>query len=159
MFYSIRFDKVIDGVPHPRNTWGDWHLIPSSRPDVNLPSMRTNYVDIPGRNGQLDLSDYLTGGPTYEDRTGSWEFIVVSEYEGKIIDSRPWIERKNEIVDFLNGSEIFVNLENIDHYHYRGRVFVDSGGWKTGQSFSTITLSYKLRPFKYDNDTGEEAGL
>lgn len=179
MFYSLTFAKdppsqsigtaiqydpatgetVVDGVSFSANTWSDWHLIPSSRPDIVLPSKKTNYVDIPGRDGSLDLTNYLTGKPSISDRSGTWEFIVVREYEGVIVDSRSWIERKNEITEFLDGSVINVFYEEMPGYYYRGRVYVDSNGWRTGANYSTITITYRLKPYKINSSTGEEAGL
>ena len=73
MYHSITFGD--------RNTWDDWHLIPSTRPLFNPPDAKTHYVDIPGANGQLDLIESLTGYPLYENRTGSIEFYVANGYE------------------------------------------------------------------------------
>lgn len=159
MFHSIYFDKMVNGTRIARNTWTDWHLIPSSRPDIQLPSRKMNFVDIPGKDGSLDMSNYLTGRPMFDDRSGTWEFIVVQEYDGKDVDTRSWIVRKNELTDFFDGSFIAVRLEDQPGYFYRGRVYIDANGWKTGPSFSTVTISYRLDPYKKDVNTGEESGL
>ena len=68
MYHSITFGD--------KNTWDDWHLIPSTRPLVNPPSRKKNTVDIPGADGSLDLSNVVSGHPVYENRSGSFEFIV-----------------------------------------------------------------------------------
>ena len=60
-----------------RNTWTNWKLIPTQKPVVPMPEFDNNYVEIPGSNGSLDLSEYLTGGPVYRDRSGSFEFYLV----------------------------------------------------------------------------------
>ena len=44
MYHSITFDNE-------KNTWDDWHLIPSSRPLVAPPSIKSNYVDVAGVDG------------------------------------------------------------------------------------------------------------
>lgn len=160
MFYSLTFyKKSISGSVYIRNTWDNWHLIPSSRTDISYPARTFNYVDIPGRDGALDITDYLSGKPNLSDRTGTWEFIVVSEYEGETVDSRPWISRKKEVSDFLDGSIIRVVMEDLPGYYYEGRIYTEPNFWKTGQSFSTITISYRLKPYKYNIETGKEAGL
>ena len=74
MYHSITFDNE-------KNTWDDWHLIPSSRPLVVPPSIKSNYVDVAGIDGGIDLSDYPTSQPTYNYREVSWEFIVMNGYE------------------------------------------------------------------------------
>lgn len=153
-FHSIIFTK--NGVS--KNTWNDFHLIPSSRPDIVIPSRAFKYVDIPGRSGSLDLSEYLTGStPTYSDRSGAFEFVVIREYDGQIIDNRSWIERKQELMTFFDGSIMNLKLEDNPSYYYIGRVSIE--GWQTGESFSTININYRLKPFKYNSTDGQEAGI
>ena len=54
-----------------KNTWDDWHLIPTSRPVVNPPSVKTNMIEIPGGDGVLDLTTALAGRVLYKNRTGA----------------------------------------------------------------------------------------
>ena len=153
-FHSIIFTKNST----TKNTWNDFHLIPSSRPVVSIPSRSFKYVDIPGRNGSLDLSNYITGGSVpYTDRSGGFEFVVIRDYDGIVIDNRSWVERKNELVSFFDGSVMHMTLEDEPDYYYIGRISVES--WQTGEAFSTIAINYRLQPFKYDSNTGEEAGI
>ena len=63
-----------------KNTWDDWKLVPSNRPVIDPPTQKTNYIDIPGADGSLDISTALTGYPVYNDRVGSIEFIVMNDY-------------------------------------------------------------------------------
>ena len=72
MYHSITFGD--------KNTWDDWHLVPASRPLFNPPTVKTKIIDIPGANGNLDLSDSLTKYPVYNNREGQIEFIVMNDY-------------------------------------------------------------------------------
>ena len=67
--YSVWFDGI--------KSWEDLYLVPVSRPVVSPPAIKTNYVDIPGSSGSLDLTEVLTGKPLYSDRNGSFDFIVL----------------------------------------------------------------------------------
>lgn len=58
------------------NTWTDWGLILTAKTDVTPPEVKTNYVDIAGMSGSLDLSDVLSGEPTFEMRTFSASFCA-----------------------------------------------------------------------------------
>ena len=49
-----------------KNTWDDWHLIPTTRPLFAPPGVKKNIVSIPGGDGSLDLTEALTGRPTYK---------------------------------------------------------------------------------------------
>lgn len=63
------------------NTWDSWFLVPTSRPLVNPPSVKTHFVTVPGASGVLDLSEYVSGEPVYGNRTGSWEFYVMNFWQ------------------------------------------------------------------------------
>ncbi len=141
MYHSITFkiaeSYVTDG--EERNTWDDWHLVPTSRPVVNPPSVKTKYVDIPGGNGSLDLTTVLTKQPLYGQRTGSWEFLVMNDYE-------PWDVIYRKIMDYIHGMRVQVFPEDEPGYYYEGRISVNN--WKSDVHNSYITLDYTLDPYK-----------
>lgn len=121
------------------NTWDDWHLIPSTRPVVNPPSVKTYSIDIPGSNGKIDMSEFLTKYPLYNNRTGSWDFIVDNGHE-------EWYEIYSKISGYLHGKERVVILEDDQMWYYQGRLSVNS--WKSEQHNSKITIDYDLYPYK-----------
>lgn len=145
MYHSLIF---IDGET-VKNTWDDWHLIPSSRPNVEQPSPSYKYVDIPGRNGSLDLSDYLTGSVAYSDRSGSFTFYVANEDPETLVPfNRNWASFKQTLAQFFNGRKILkMKLEDDPNYYYKGRFFMKA--WSTGDNFSQISIEYRVDPFKY----------
>lgn len=169
MIYSILFDK--SGEETRKSTWNDFHLIPSSKPDVALPQRAYKYVDVPGRSGALDFTNYLTSEPVYSDRTGQWEFILVYEYNRIKIDRHSFITRRNELLDYFDGSEMQVRLSVDDSgdwtrtdwdlviptYYYKGRVYVS--GFTPGEQNTSVTLSYRLGPYKYRNSNNKESGI
>ena len=61
-----------------KNTFNDWHLLSPTPPVVAPPAPKTRYVDILGRSGSLDYTEALTKFPTFSDREGSWEFIILN---------------------------------------------------------------------------------
>ena len=126
-----------------KNTYDDWHLIPSSRPVILPPPIKTNYIDIPGRDGKLDYSEALLGRPTYENRTGSLEFIVENGY-------RDWAGLYTEIMQNLHGKRKNICLEDDPGYYYTGRLAVSDWESASDGTWSTITIDYELEPFKYD---------
>lgn len=122
-----------------KNTWDDWHLIPSSRPLVAPPNVRTSLVDVPGTDGSLDITDVLIGRPTYTDRTGSWDFYVDNGY-GK------WSDRYSEIMAYLHGKRLTAVLEDDPMFYYEGRFFVNE--WRSDPYYSRITINYEVGPYK-----------
>ena len=121
------------------NTWEDWHLVPSSRPAIAQPGIITKFVEIPGADGMLDLTTYLTGGITYNQRQGSLNFVVANNIEN-------WETIREKMVRVLHGKRIKMKLEDDPSYYYEGRFTV--GNWESGASNSAISISYQLDPHK-----------
>lgn len=124
-----------------KNTWDDWHLIPASRPLFNPPPVKTNYVEIPGGDGVLDLSAALTGRPTYNNRTGSWSFYVQNGF-------KDWTALYSEIMVYLHGKEMRAILEDDPAYYYEGRFSVNA--WRSDPQNSMIVIDYNVGPYKKD---------
>lgn len=139
MYHSIIFGD--------KNTWADWYLIPSSRPVFNPPNPKTKYIDIPGSDWHIDMSEVLTGDIAYEARTGSLEFIVdngqLSNYKADF-----WIDLYSEIMNYMHGRILQATLEDEPAYYYEGRFSVNS--WKSDAHNSKITIDYTVSPYKYE---------
>ena len=132
MYHSITFGN--------KNTWDDWKIIPTSRPLFNPPSLKEKIVDIPGANGSIDMSTFLSGGvPSFGNRVGSFQFIVANE-------EKSWDTLYSEIMTFLHGKRMNVWLEDDPLYYYTGRFFVDS--WTSEKSFPVIVINYNVSPHR-----------
>ena len=131
MYHSLTIDDI--------NTWDDWHLIPTSRPTVNMPEVETKLVTIPGVHGFVDISNTLTGTPTYQTRSGTWEFYVHNEYEF-------WADIYSKIAEYLHGLSHRIILEDDPDYYYTGRLSI--GDYKSDANWSTVPINYSLEPFK-----------
>ena len=134
-----------------KNSWRDFHLVPTSRPVIPLPTFKERYVDIPWRIGAVDLGSLLTGGPTYGNRIGSIEFLVD-------LDPWPsWVVAYSTILDYLHGQTMRMTLDDDPEFYYEGRFTVNQ--WQSGASFSTIVIDYNLQPFKIDVQASDEEWL
>lgn len=133
MYHSIMF-----GI---KDSWVDWHLIPSSRPVFNPPTPKTKFIDIPGGDGQLDLTTSLTGDTVYQNRTGSLEFIVDNGHQ-------EWFTLYSDIMDYLHGKLQRATLEDEPTFYYEGRFSVNK--WKSDPHNSKIVIDYNVSPYKYE---------
>ncbi len=138
MYHSI----IISG----KNTYDEWGLIPTSRPLVNPPEVKTTYVDIPSSHGILDYTELLLWEPPFRRREGSWEFAV------KPGDS--WASVYSSLLNYVHGKEHYVILEDDPDYKYQGRLTLNS--WKSDPEYSVITIDYSLDPFKYSVRSSED---
>lgn len=131
MYHSVTFGD--------KNTYDDWHIVPSTRPLFAPPPVKTNYIDLPGSNGKLDLTDVLNGRPVYENRTGSMEFIVLNGFG-------EWQNRYSEICNYLHGKKMKAVLEDDPAWYYEGRFTVNE--WRSEKDWSRIVIDYDVGPFK-----------
>lgn len=149
LMHSLYFE--IEGTTYKYNTWDSWHLIPSSRPVVAQPTPNYTYVDIPGSNKPLDLSEYLTGELTYQDRKGSFSFYVDN-------DGSNWAKKRQELANVFNGRKMKMTLFDDSNYFYRGRFFLKEWRSDASSNYSTVTIDYQISPIRYLTN-GREAGL
>lgn len=146
-FHSVVFGSYMD--EGKKNTWDEWQLIPSSRPNFNPPSVKTQFEELDGMNGQLDFTESVTGYPLYSNRTGEMEFYLSQDK-----DEKRWITIESQIMEFLHGQRLSAYLRDEPEYYYTGRWWVKQ--FTSEENFSTITLEYSVNPYKQDLiSTGE----
>lgn len=126
------------------NTWNDWHMVPTSRPDIKPPKTRTQYVTVPGRDGPLDYTEAIDG-VHFDIYTGTWEFVVLHNFNEKI--GKTWADVYSEILTALHGQELQVVLSEHTECCYTGRIFVES--WNSEDHYSLVTLKYELDPMQH----------
>ena len=131
-----------------KNTWSDWYLIPDSRTDLVPPNPVTSFVTIPGRHGTIDMSEILTGGPVYGDRSGSWDFIFDHE---DCPDS--WTTVRDDMLRYLHNQRRVVVLDDDPTFYLSGRLQID---WKSEAKYSKVTIRYTLEPYKHKWNIGED---
>ena len=134
----------------PKNTWWDWHLVPTERPSIAPPELKTKNVDIPGMNGDLDFTESLTGYPVYENRKGSIEFLVITGYEH-------WHEIYQSMCSYLHGRKLYFAMEDDPAYYYCGYITVDQ--YQSNKDNSKITINYDLEPCKYEYAIGQNSNI
>ena len=146
MYHSITFQDLSG---NSRNTWTDWHLIPSSRPVVAQAGVSSTLTEIPGRkDGPVDNSKLLTGRLQYSNRSGSFEFLVDNDHEY-------WETIRSKIVDFLHGKRMRVILEDDPDYYYEGRVSLNE--WRSESWNSRVAIGYTLGAYKRHRTTGQKS--
>ncbi len=146
MYHSITFGTVSNGQITGKNTWTDWHLIPSSRPVVSQAAPQTSMMEVPGRkNGPVNSSYFLINNVVYSPRSGSFEFLVDNDHEY-------WESIRTKIADYLHGKAMQMVLEDDPDYYYDGRFSL--GEWHSESWNSRVIINYALKPHKYSLASG-----
>lgn len=122
------------------NTWDTWKLFPTTRPFVAPPKPVTKLETVKGYNGYLDYTKVLSNYMTFKDREGSWEFRVIETSKNS------WKDIFNDVVSKLDGKYFdSIILQDDPTHRYKGRLGVE---WKNNQKETTITIKYRLYPYK-----------
>ena len=125
------------------NTFTDWGLIVTAK-NVTPPEPKTNYVDIDGRSGSLDLSDALTGEITYKDRTVAASFWTS---DGTRTEREALL---NEITAVLHGKKIqIIEPDDLDHF-FIGRPIIKSKS--NILPYAEFTIEATCEPWRYAVD-------
>lgn len=120
------------------HSYFDLNLI-MSECSISPATPKTNYINIPGADGSIDLTEAL-GDVKYNDRTGSLVFSV--------LPSDDFEEKKSEISNFLNGKHFDrITFDKDPDFYYIGRCSVNN--YKSDKMQRQITVDLILHPFKY----------
>ena len=108
-------------------------------PIVTAPQPKTHYVDIPGADGALDLSEMLTGKVQYKNRKIEMEFVSVAGRE-------EWSATFSDILNNLHGKLVEIRLDDDPMHIYTGRVTV--GDPERMNGVYTLQMSAEVEPYK-----------
>lgn len=106
------------------------------------PAVKTQEIDIPGRDGKLDLSELLLGRPSYNDRTLEFSFVCINVQD---IEAK-----KTEISSLLNGKSYDFRMTMDPLYTYHGRFAVSNFAHTIYDVGEVLTFNLKAtaNPFK-----------
>jgi phage-related protein len=105
---------------------------------LGSPSVQKNTVEIPGRNGLLEMSEALTGEPTYSNRTQTYKFMGNG--------SREVVLNLIDVIMSYHGQYITIVVDDYEDWYYEGRVevvFSDRG------NYVEFELTVDAQPFRY----------
>lgn len=111
--------------------------------NYRAPEVRTNYKEIPGRNGLLDLTE-IDGHVYYQQR----EFTIQCQ---KLIRTSPNIfTYGNNLLDLFHGKEANVYLDYVtggnDNYYYQSRLSV--GAFNRSGINMTVDIDVSAFPYR-----------
>lgn len=140
----INGNVLPDGVI---NTWKSFAMAPKSRPFVVSPTVKEEYVDVPGADGGLDYTEALTNSVRYARRTGSWDFIVDNDMTQDDSSGARWPNFYSNILKTFHGKKWqYIILDDDPQYYWRGRTSVQGG--LGNKDYSSVTINYNLEPYK-----------
>ena len=101
------------------------------------------YVDIPGADGSLDLTE-AHGEVKYNDRTISMMFLLNPAGD---LSEFAWECKKTQVCNALNGVACRLVLDKDPDYYWVGRCEIDR--YASNKRLRQIVVNARVRPYKY----------
>ncbi len=102
---------------------------------ITTPTVKENYVDIPGGNSSLDLTEAVSG-VTFNDGQISFKFTFFNEKD------------RSRMRNDLHGRKLQIVLEKEPEYFYDGRLFCRDGDY-AGRIFE-LYIDARVAPYKQE---------
>ena len=136
---SIFLGATING----EHTLRDWGAAIINSDVISVPEPNLTYLEVPGRNGRLDLSEALTGDVTYANRT------ITLQLAGSV-SLESWYQKCLHIFNDYHGLAVDVTFDDDPNHYYHGRATVsDPQRVRNGGQF---VFSVEADPFRYETE-------
>lgn len=130
-----------------KHTYRDWGLV-CTKIEIADPERKTYLVSVPGRDGDLDLSEALTGEANYGNRELKMEFIRREKEFAR------WHVKYSDILDYCHGQRRRIILDSDRGYFYDGRMKAETD--KDFKGAEHITVMVEAEPYKLERYSGIE---
>ncbi|MBQ8982715.1 MAG: mtfA protein [Lachnospiraceae bacterium] len=117
---------------------------------ISSPMPQTKRVSVPARNGSIDMSEVVTGHPTYQDRTIDMVF-----YSPKQIDD--WPAEISFIRNQLAGQHLKICFDDDPAFYWLGRI--ESVAQDIDNPVEHIHITAIVDPYKYAINSSDEDWL
>ena len=126
-----------------KDTYTEYGLLLAGK-SISLPEVRTNMIDVPGRDGLIDASEVLAGEVTYKNRTIKLKLIGVDTLSGK-----KWPATISDFCNKVHGKRVKVTFPEDTTHYYSGRCSV--GQVELVKMMQAIPVTVDCDPWKYKN--------
>ena len=126
-----------------KHTFDDWGLCLVEAPFVDAADPNLNLLEIDGGNGYINLTEVMTGEPTYQSRKKTWKFKTDAQRDD-------WTDIMRDIARSVHGQYLEIRLDEQPNGYYEGICYVDSHTVKDKVLY--LNISATLQPFWYENE-------
>lgn len=98
---------------------------------------KTSYLEVPGGDGKIDLSDVLRGDAVFNNVTGTLELIVL----------RPDRFDVHDFANHYSGRRVMVRMGDDDDYFRVGRCWISADDRK--KVLRKLTMTFDAEPYRY----------
>lgn len=133
-----------------KHTYDDYGLYITNILQRKPPAVKVTHIAIPARNGDIDLTEALTGYPVYGNR--EIELLL-----GGKKTRHDWVIFRGIMENELHGKEVSVIFDDDPEYVWSGRATLQSD-YSRGQETATFTLLINAQPYRLElRDGGSDS--
>lgn len=118
------------------HSYNDLNLV-MGKPTIPPAEAKTNFVDIPGGDGSVDLTEAL-GEIRYKDRACTFPFTVFPHEDFE--------EKKRIVSNLLNGRRFKIRLDKDPNYYWVGRCSINE--YASDKNLHKIVVGAIVSPYK-----------
>lgn len=122
------------------HTLRDWGAAITNSDIISVPEPNLTVLEVPGRNGRLDLSEALSGDVTYGNREIKLE--LASQ-----VGVNSWYEKCLHIFNTYHGRHVQVIFDDDPTHFYKGRATVSDP--QRVRNGGTFVFTVSAEPFRY----------
>lgn len=131
----------IEGTNTSYHTYEDWGLYITNTDCIGEPKQYTRYIEVPGRNGLLDLSEAIAGRQVYTSREIKIQVAGPKE-------KTTWTAVISAVRNAINGKIVNVIFDDDTNYFWRGRVEIKD--FESALDLGKLTIRIPTAdPYKY----------
>jgi len=139
--FQVRFNEI--------SSYDDLGLIYNTK-TISEPEPQIKTINVPGRNGAIDLSEVVTGDIRYNNRKISITFTVPELFPN-------WERKRSELAQMLHGQRMRINFDDDLAFYWIGRVEV--GNFRKVGANVEVEITADVEPYKYSITTSAEDWL
>ena len=122
------------------HSYNDLGLILSKKV-ISPPSPQKELVEVPMRDGSIDMSEVLTDNVKFNDRKITLTFSLIGR-------KSTWDAKFSEIANLIHGRRMQIIFDDDAAFYWIGRVSIND--WVTDRNLGTMVVEAIAEPFKYD---------
>lgn len=125
-----------------KHTYRDFGLILKSLPKIESAKVKVTEVDIPGADGNLDLSTALNGYEVYYNRT------IIFEFNIKLMDKKFYYRKYSELANYIHGRKYKIVIDDDMSYYWYGRVSLSD--MEMSYNVGVLSITAYVEPYKME---------
>lgn len=122
------------------NTWENWHLI-TKKLEIDPPEPKTNYIDLGGVSGTIDLTEALSERPVFKDRKLTATFWT---RQGTRQERESLLQ---QVVEAIHGRRLKMLVPDYPGGYFLGRITVK--GIVRQNSYTEFSVEAVCDPWRY----------